>query len=185
MRGPALNWFPRDVLSSTEAVAFVRERLQRARGGDAQAAALDEVAEALVRHAIDDRRSSDNVSVVLARVVPPERDGGRLRPRGGGSGGGVRGGGGGQRSPLRDRAQNRADLPPAGVPSRPTAAVASPDLGRGSMNLLGLHSPSPDTHEAKRAAAAAVRQPVMPKAAKSLETDEDLMDFLLDDKNFD
>jgi len=49
-----------DVLSSAEAITFARDRLKGARS-------LDDAAMDLVRHAIDDRDSRDNVSVCLVK----------------------------------------------------------------------------------------------------------------------
>ena len=50
-----------DVLTSAEATSFVRDRLGQGRN-------LDDAAMDLVRHAIDDRDSRDNVSVCLVKL---------------------------------------------------------------------------------------------------------------------
>jgi hypothetical protein len=77
-----------DVLSSKEAVAFVRDRLKgsgaSSGGGDSyvNAPRLNAIANELVKHAIDEKKSSDNVSVLIAKVVTPEMDGGLYQSSG-------------------------------------------------------------------------------------------------------
>jgi hypothetical protein len=149
---------------------------------------LDSVCEALAKHAVDVKRSTDNVSVVIAKVVPADRDGGK---RGGaynhqrqqrqGPAGGRQ-----QAPPLaQQRLANGAAVGsqhgssggagralaagggfghrPAGVPTKGAAVPLD-----GSMNALGLHRPNP-----------------LPKSKLlALDTDEDLMAYLLDDANF-
>jgi len=197
-----------DVMTSEEAGLFVRERLAAAassakgkggsvkaveglgqgRGGDE--ALLESVAAELVKCAIEERRSTDNVSVVLARVVPSRLDGsvcgrhphpplplnaaGAVGPaeegsRQSGSGGGD--GGGGGRQPLKER-------PAAGM------KVAAP---QGNLLGFGPDSPEPVRNQppkSKTGVAAAVAVPNAKGKEKSLDTDEDLMEFLLNDANF-
>lgn len=177
-----------DVMTSEEAGLFVRERLIAAaakrkgqngggsggsgegllglgRGGDE--ALLESVAAELVKHAIEEKRSTDNVSVVIARLVPSQLDGGKHGshphpPRqpptkssvegvvaAGDSGSRV----GGQRHPLQERA---------------AAGVATSQPSQPQRNILGfstsLDSPEPTpTRKAKPSAAAAATMPTKGK----------------------
>ena len=223
-----------DVMASAEACQFVRDRLRfeeskkdsevvggvgvpkggggigLGKGGDREQRALERVALALARHAVDDRHSSDNVSVVLCRLVPPFMDGGRhvaaaadpARPphvaaapaAAPAAAAAVAAGSGGVGGPAaaaglyRRQASRETVGAPAGVP---TGGWRSNPEPVGSTNLLGLHvpgspSPSPSPAVKSPAVVSPAPQPVMPRAKKDggLESDKDLMEFLMDDANF-
>jgi hypothetical protein len=130
-----------DVMTSEEAHGFVRDRLRAHGGRGEDRAVLTSIAAELVSCAIDDRRSTDNVSVLLARIVAPDADGGPAA-RGRGGSGGVDGDDGG--------------LPrAAGIATKP-----NPDLN-GSMNMLGLHKPTQ---------AAAARKPALSAGGVNMVT---------------
>ena len=130
-----------DVLTSQQAVDYARRQL-------AKDAPLERAAQALVRHAIDDKDSRDNVSVVLVRLAP-------------------RAPGFEAESDSDDAEDLLADLglgpaPPAG---RPVARDPFPLANR--TNAFSRPAAEP------------------PKASSRIIDDDDLMDFLMDDSNFD
>ncbi|KAH8073830.1 Sigma factor PP2C-like phosphatase [Aureococcus anophagefferens] len=121
-----------DVLTSEEAVDFARDQLRAGRPLDA--AALN-----LVHHAIDDRDSRDNVSVILAKL-----------------------------SPAADLRGGAAAAPRAFDANDADALLADLDLAASS------HGDDVDDRGEGRA-----------NSKSKIMDDDDLMDFLLDDANFD
>jgi serine/threonine protein phosphatase PrpC/ubiquitin-protein ligase len=173
-----------DVLSSEEAIRFVRDRIN-ATGGDAiTATRLSEISDQLVKHAIDDKKSTDNVSVLIAKIVPPEMDGGGIgglpdtRPT----------------TPIKaigitandddDIDDDDFDTPikkknnPVTTPAiKPT--TASKDINSPDFDFDDFDVPSKAATQTEK-----VKKDDAKGKGASIDTDEGLMEFLLDDENF-
>ena len=168
-----------DVLTSEEAVDFARDQLRAGRPLDA--AALN-----LVHHAIDDRDSRDNVSVILAKLSPAAdlRGGAAAAPRA---------------FDANDADALLADLDLAAsshgddvddrvfaryapqAQSRRHRAVNEADAAAGGPSAL---------HGSSRVNASPYAPPApqgegRANSKSKIMDDDDLMDFLLDDANFD
>eukprot|EP00615_Pteridomonas_danica_P000959 CAMPEP_0114345648 /NCGR_PEP_ID=MMETSP0101-20121206/12416_1 /TAXON_ID=38822 ORGANISM="Pteridomonas danica, Strain PT" /NCGR_SAMPLE_ID=MMETSP0101 /ASSEMBLY_ACC=CAM_ASM_000211 /LENGTH=546 /DNA_ID=CAMNT_0001481779 /DNA_START=23 /DNA_END=1663 /DNA_ORIENTATION=+ len=70
-----------DVLTSQEAIDFIKTRLTSLTTTTSSSKMittdqLSDISNELVKHAIDDKKSTDNVSVLIAMIVSPENDGG-------------------------------------------------------------------------------------------------------------
>jgi hypothetical protein len=175
---------------------------------------LDEICEALAKHAVDVKRSTDNVSVVIAKVVRADRDGGKrgsaYKNPNSNAAGAV------SAPPVAPRAATAADahssapvmraagerkpaqaepIPRYSAVSRLTAANGGSEL-RHHQNAAGMPSKAPGTSVPLDGSMNALGLP-QPKAKMgggggvipeskvlSLDTDEDLMEYLLDDANF-
>ncbi|KAJ1446255.1 phosphatase 2C-like domain-containing protein [Pelagophyceae sp. CCMP2097] len=146
-----------DVLSSQEAVDFVQTELHLA--DDRDPGALEAVCARLARHAVDDKKSTDNVSVCVVRILaaaqarPAARDG---------------------KAAAAEQKEN--------VFRRSPQATAQPRLGgSAAQRAAGLASRpaagQPPSFGAPVAGRTATRDP-------SKESDDDILDFLLDDSNF-
>ena len=143
-----------DVLSSADAIARVRGSLRKG-------APLDDAAQNLVRHAIDDRDSRDNVSVVIVKL--------ELRPPGAPDDLDAADDADALLADLGLGASPRASPPAAGRRSRPDAA--------GVGLALSANRPNARPPPARPAAGGG------PKSGSVLN-DDDLMDYLLNDDNF-
>lgn len=151
-----------DVMTSQEVVDFVRERLQ---GPDT----LRQVASELVNYAVNVKRSSDNVSATIALVTTPDQDGGLVDPAR-------------HRQAMHKTTQEPGGCAPRGssvkayeVLDKP-AGLPSRNAGESASSLFGGFQDAPGKPEPSR-----VEKKPEPD---SIEDDDELMEFLMDDSNF-
>lgn len=150
-----------DVLTSEEAIKFIRDRLnQDSNSGSGTKMVtsdrLSSIADELVKHAIDDKKSSDNVSVLIAKVVSPELDGGLF-----------------QSSTISTSSKispNKDVKVPFDDDDDDDDDFDAPDTKSTIPQTVITSSSTPGP-------------PLHVKGA-SIDTDEGLMDFLMDDANF-
>jgi len=168
-----------DVMTSQEAVDFVRVRIK-------QGIALEKISSELVQYSINDRRSMDNVSVIIAKLVPAAEDGSLSQPSN-------------TTTPAPGSSLSHPggtstafSTPAAGMPSAKGGSAGmgsflNPTAFQPKVNLLSEGKMEPMAPAAAAAAAAAAASADTRAASKpggDLDTDEDLMNYLLDDANF-